>query len=35
MAQDLLGHSTPAVTLQYVESYIEKVRFVLEQLDTS
>ncbi|CCG86015.1 site-specific integrase [Erwinia amylovora] len=35
MAQDLLGHSTPAVTLQYVESDIEKVRFVLEQLDAS
>ncbi|AXF77427.1 tyrosine-type recombinase/integrase [Erwinia tracheiphila] len=35
MAQDLLGHSTPAVTLQYVESDIEKVRSVLEQLDAA
>ncbi|MBY6257767.1 tyrosine-type recombinase/integrase [Phytobacter diazotrophicus] len=35
MAQDLLGHSTPTVTLQYVESDIEKVRSVLEQLDAA
>lgn len=33
MAQDLLGHSTPTVTLEYVESDIEKVRNMLEQLD--
>nr|WP_310615768.1 tyrosine-type recombinase/integrase [Pantoea cypripedii] len=35
MAQDLLGHSTPAVTLQYVESDINRVRSVLEQLDAA
>ncbi len=35
MAQDLLGHSTTAVTLQYVESDINKVRSVLEQLEVA
>lgn len=35
MAQDLLGHSTPAVTLQYVESDINKVRSILEQLEVA
>ncbi|EBU5085879.1 tyrosine-type recombinase/integrase [Salmonella enterica subsp. enterica] len=35
LTQDLLGHSTPAVTLQYVESDIDKVRSVLEQLDAA
>ncbi|NRH23090.1 tyrosine-type recombinase/integrase [Pantoea stewartii] len=35
MAQDLLGHSTPTVTLQYVESDIERVRSVIEELDVA
>ncbi|UWM63494.1 site-specific integrase [Enterobacter sp. CP102] len=35
MAQDLLGHSTPAVTLEYVESDLDKVRDMLEELDTA
>lgn len=35
MAQDLLGHSTPAVTLQYVQSDINKVRSLLEQIDAA
>ena len=35
MAQDLLGHSTPAVTLQYVEGDIEKVRSVLEEMNAA
>ncbi|WP_373853831.1 tyrosine-type recombinase/integrase [Lonsdalea populi] len=34
-AQDLLGHSTPAVTLEYVESNIEKVRSVLEEMSAA
>lgn len=35
MAQDLLGHSTPAVTLEYVESDLDKVRDMLEELDAA
>ncbi|HAU5602973.1 TPA: site-specific integrase [Citrobacter koseri] len=35
MAQDLLGHSTPAVTLEYVESDLNKVRDMLEELDAA
>ncbi|EOT5500033.1 site-specific integrase [Citrobacter koseri] len=35
MAQDLLGHSTPAVTLEYVESDLNKVRDMLEELDVA
>lgn len=35
MAQDLLGHSTPAVTLEYVETDLDRVRLMLEQLEAA
>ncbi|MEH5573104.1 tyrosine-type recombinase/integrase [Raoultella ornithinolytica] len=35
MAQELLGHSTPAVTLEYVETDLNKVRTMLEQMEAA
>ncbi len=35
MAQELLGHSTPAVTLQYVETDLNRVRTMLEELEAA
>ncbi|HEY2453785.1 MAG TPA: tyrosine-type recombinase/integrase [Scandinavium sp.] len=33
MAQDLLGHSTPAITLEYVEADLDRVRALLEEME--
>jgi integrase len=35
MAQVLLGHSTPAVTLEYVEADLNRVRMMLEDMEAA
>ncbi|WP_409429816.1 site-specific integrase [Kosakonia sp.] len=35
MAQELLGHSTPTVTLKYVETDLNKVRKMPEQMEAA
>lgn len=35
MTQELLGHSTPSVTLEYVETDLNKVRAMLEEMEAA